>query len=67
MFLKCSGFPANCAVSRWSLASFIQREDLFLGKLLLDQREFFRTKSDLKISKMEETDPFANFNISMED
>ena len=50
-----------------ALHPFIQREDLFRGKLLLlDQREFFRTESDMKIRKMEEN-RFANFSTSVED
>ena len=45
---------------------FIQREGLFQGSCCWNQREFFCTKNDLKIRKVEEN-RFANFNISVED
>ena len=67
MFLHYSEFPATCVVFGGRLLHlYIQREDLFREKLLLDQREFFCTESDIKIRKMEEN-RFANFSISVED
>ena len=45
-----------------SLHPFIQREDLFRGKLLVGQREFFRTKSDIKFRKWKRIDsPTSGF------
>ena len=66
-FFTAANFPPLMSfLDGRSLHSLIQRKDLFRRKLLLDQKEFFRTESDIKIRKMEEN-RFANFSISVED
>ena len=66
-FFTAANFPPPVSfLGGRSLHPFIQREDFFRGKLLLDERELFRTESDIKIRKMAEN-RFANFMISEED